>query len=61
MIFEKQHFARDSNKLMLDKLGRIGKAQPLSNAGLTRLLVITAVAINPVPTTVEIVAKRFIF
>ena len=47
--------------LMLDKVMPIGKAQSLVNKKIERLPVITAIAINPVPTTVEIVAKPSIF
>ena len=37
--------------LMSGKVTPIGKAQPLEKAGIKRVLVITAVAINPVETT----------
>ena len=59
--FREAAFAKGSNILMSDKDMPIGKAQPLSNTGIERMPVITTVAINPVPTAFEIVAKRLIF
>ena len=38
---------------MLDKATSIEKAQPLANPGVERQAVITAAAINPVPTAFE--------
>ena len=46
---------------MPDKTTSIGKTQPMANAGIERISVITATVINPVPGTFEIVAKLFDF
>lgn len=43
---------------MPDKAMLIGMVQPLANTGIERRPVITAVAINPVPAVLEIVAKH---
>ena len=60
--FWEKAFVRGSNTLMLDKAIPIGNAQPPANAGMERLPVITAVAINPVLTVFEIPAKScFVF
>ena len=58
--FEEEAAFRGNGKAMLDKVIPTGKVHPLIIAGIERLPVITAVMINPMPTSFDIVAKGFI-
>ena len=58
--FEEEAVFRGNGKVMFDKVIPTGKVHPLIIAGIEILPVITAVMINPMPTSFEIVAKRFI-
>ena len=49
------------NMFILHKTTPIGKPQSLANAGIETQPVITAVALNPVPTTFEIINNCCIF
>ena len=51
----KQHFREAA--FARRKVASIGKAQPLANAGTERVLVIIALAINPLPTAFKTVSK----
>ena len=51
--FSRSRICQGSHTLMLDKATSIEKAQPLANPGVERQAVITAAAINPVPTAFE--------